>query len=67
MPKRSPYGPQMTFPEKRKFLNDRLHFFAGLLTPCLVVSGTSSEPSSVFLTWTAVVALFALVLNRVIP
>ncbi|MDQ1192963.1 hypothetical protein QE419_001729 [Brevundimonas vesicularis] len=67
MPKRSAYGPQMTFPEKRKFLNDRLHFFAGLLTPCLVVSGTSSEPSSVFLTWTAVVALFALVLNRVIP
>ena len=67
MPKRSPYGPQMTFPLKRKFLNDRLHFFAGLLTPCLVVSGTSSAPSSVFLTWTVVVALFALVLNRVIP
>jgi len=67
MPKRSPYGPQMTFPEKRQMLKDRFHLLIGPLVLCLAVSGASSEPSSVFLAWTVGTALVALVLNRLIP
>jgi len=57
----------MTFPEKRQFLRDRFHLFIGPLVLCLAVSGASSEPSSVFLTWTVGVTLVALILNRVLP
>lgn len=67
MPKRSPYGPQMTFSEKRQMLKDRFHLLIGPLVLCLAVSGASSEPSSVFLAWTVGIALAALVLNRLIP
>lgn len=62
-----PHGPQMTFPEKRQMLKDRFHLLIGPLVLVLAVSGSSSEPSSVFLAWTVGIALVALVLNRLVP
>ncbi|QSF53054.1 hypothetical protein [Brevundimonas fontaquae] len=57
----------MTFPEKRQMLKDRFHLLIGPLVLVLAVSGSSSEPSSVFLAWTVGIALVALVLNRLVP
>ena len=67
MSKSSPYGPQMTTSAKRWLMKDRYYLMVGPLILVLGVSGASSEPSSVFLTWTAAVVLGALTLNRIIP
>jgi len=67
MPQSSPYGPQMTWRERRQTLKDRYYLIVGPMLLVLSLSAASSEPSSVALTWVAGALFAGLTINRIIP
>lgn len=67
MPKSSPYGPQMTWREKRRTLKDRYYLIIGPMLLILSVSVASSDHSSITLTWVTAVLFAGLTINRILP